>query len=196
MDYADLLAALEKTSLFDLWRLNVAIARTLEDPLKIDAIRARLCVGQAIRYFHPKENREIGGRIAEIKRSRALIRHDQDGKLWDVPFHMINLQGTESESPFPRAGRKVRRELLQAGDSVSYRSREHREVYGVVVKLNPKTAVVRLPDGERWKISYSLLSHVLDGQEAEAARHGALQTLLQREPSSQVPEFSRGNRPG
>ena len=195
MDYAALLDELEKRSLFDLWRLNAAIARALEDPRKNEAIRARLCIGQAIRYFDAKENREIGGRIVEIKRSRALIENDHDRKLWNIPFYMINLQGTGLDSQFSRVGQKVRRDSLQVGDLVSYRSREHRDVYGVVVKLNPKTAQVQLPDGDRWKVSYGLLSHVLDAQDAAASQHGALQNMLERQPSRQAPEFMGTERP-
>jgi hypothetical protein len=190
MDYAALLDALEKASLFDLWRLNAAIARALEDPRRNEAIRAKLCVGQAVRYFEAKENREIGGRIVEIKRSRALIQHDHDGKLWDIPFYMIHLQGTGLDAQSSRVAGKVRRDSLQVGDLVGYRSREHRDVYGVVVKLNPKTAIVQLPDGQRWKVSYGLLSYVLEAEDAAAARHGALQNMLERMPSSQAPEFS------
>ena len=51
MDYASLLDALGKASLFDRWRLNAAIRRVLDDPNKNQAIRAHLRVGQSIRYF-------------------------------------------------------------------------------------------------------------------------------------------------
>jgi hypothetical protein len=190
MDYAAFLDALEKTSLFELWRLNAAITRALEDPSKNEAIRAKLRVGQAIRYFEGTENREIAGVIVEIKRSRVLIRHDHDQKLWNIPFYMINLQEMVNDPPRSRVGGKVQRDSLQVGDYVSYVSRTHLDVYGIVVKLNPKTAVVQLPDGERWKVAYSLLSYVLDGEEAAAARHSALQTLLEPPLSDQAPEVT------
>ena len=83
MDYASLLDALGKASLFDLWRLNAAIRRVLDDPNKNQAIRAHLRVGQSIRYFEATENREIPGTVVEIKRSRALVQNDQDKKLPD-----------------------------------------------------------------------------------------------------------------
>src|SRR3990170_1188621 len=172
MDYASLLDALGKASLFALWRLSAAIGRALEDPNKNQAIRANLRVGQSIRYFEAKENREIPGTVVEIKRSRALVQNDHDKKLWDVPFYMINLQGAQVDFPASRA--KVRPDSLRVGDAVGYRSRTQREVYGVVTKLNRKTATVRLATGQQWGVPYNLLFYIIDAQEgiiAEALDH-------------------------
>ncbi|MFH1915231.1 MAG: hypothetical protein ABIK45_13270 [Pseudomonadota bacterium] len=164
MDYAAFLDVLDKVSLFDLWRLNRAIARAMEDPHKNEAIRAKLCAGQTIRYFDARENREISACIVAVKRSRVLVRNEHDQKLWNIPFYMINLQGTDVDLHFPRIHQKVHRDSLRVGDSVGYKSRDHHEVYGVVVKLNRKTATVRLTDGEQWRVSYGLLFYVLDAQ--------------------------------
>jgi len=172
MDYASLLDALGKASLFDLWRLNAAIGRALEDPNKNEAIRANLRVGQSIRYFEAKENREIPGTVMEIKRSRALIQNDHDKKLWNIPFYMINLQ--EAHVDFPASRTKVRPDSLRVGDAVGYRSRTQCEVYGVVIKLNRKTATVRLATGQQWGVPYNLLFYIIDAQEgiiAEALDH-------------------------
>jgi hypothetical protein len=166
MDYAALLHALDKASLFDLWRLNIFISRALEDPHKNEAMRSRLYAGQAIRYFDSRQNRESSGRIVTVKRSRALIRRDHDQKLWDLPFYAINLQGADVDIHCHRAHAKVNRDSLKVGDSVGYKSRNGREVYGVVTKLNCKTATVRLADGEQWKVSYGLLFYVIDAQES------------------------------
>jgi len=172
MDYASLLDALGKASLFDLWRLSAAIRRVLDDPNKNETIRAHLRVGQSIRYFAAKENREIPGTVVEIKRSRVLIQHDHDKKLWNIPFYMINLQGAHVDFPASRA--KVRPDSLRVGDAVGYMSRTQHEVYGVVIKLNRKTATVRLATGQQWGVPYSLLFYILDAQQgtiAEALNH-------------------------
>ncbi len=163
MDYTSLLETLNKAPLFDLWRLKAALARALEDPRKNEAVRAGLRVGQPIRYFEAAENREISGCVIEIKRSRALIQNDHDKKLWNIPFYMINLHGQNVDVP-ARAHQKVRRDLLRVGDAVGFRNRTNREVYGVVIKLNSKTASVRLTTGEQWRVHYVFLFHVLDAQ--------------------------------
>lgn len=163
MDYASLLDALGKASLFDLWRLNAAIRRVLDDPNKNQVIRAHLRVGQSIRYFETTENREIPGTVVEIKRSRALVQNDHDKKLWNIPFYMINLQGVQVDSHASRA--KVHPDSLRVGDAVGYRSRTQREVYGVVIKLNRKTATVGLATGQQWGVPYSLLFYILDAHQ-------------------------------
>lgn len=163
MDYASLLDALGKASLFDLWRLSAAIRRALDDPNKNEAIRAHLRVGQSIRYFEGKENGEIAGTVMEIKRSRALIQNDRDNKLWNIPFYMINLQGAHVDFHASRA--EVRADSLRVGDTVGYRSRTQRDIYGVVIKLNRKTATVRIETGQQWRVPYSLLFYILDAQQ-------------------------------
>jgi hypothetical protein len=76
---------------------------------------------------------------------------------------MINLQGQDAGVP-AKAHQKVRRDLSRVGDAVGYRSRTNREVYGVVIKLNRKTATARLTTGKQWGIPYGFLFHVLDAQ--------------------------------
>jgi len=163
MDYISLLDALGKAPLFDLWRLKAAVGRILEDPDKNEAVRARLRVGQSIRYFEATENREISGCVIEIKRSRALIQHDHDKKLWNIPFYMINLQEQGVDAPV-RPHQKVRRDSLRVGDTVGFRSRSNHDVYGVVEKLNRKTAAIRVTTGEKWVVAYDFLFHILDAQ--------------------------------
>jgi hypothetical protein len=161
MDYTSLPAALSKASLFELWRLKAAITRALENPCKNEAMRAGLRVGQSVRYFDETENREISGCIIEIKRSRALIRHDHDKKLWNIPFYMINLQAQDIDVP-AKAHQKASRDSLGVGDAVGYRSRTNREVYGTITRLNRKTATVRLTTGELWRVPYGFLFSILD----------------------------------
>ena len=173
---------LEKASLFDLWRLNIAIAKALEDPRKIAAIRSRLRIGQAVCYFDAGQNREFSGRIVEIKRTRAVIRHDHDQQIWTIPFYMMKLDGTDEGSHFTRTPQKMDRDSIRVGDSVGYVSREHRQVYGAVVKRNRKTATVRLSNGELWKVSYGLLFPVIEttavGVRADGNEHTRVEAAL------------------
>jgi len=189
MDYASLLEALSKAPLFDLWRLKTAIARTLEDPRKNEAIRASLRVGQSTHYLDAAGNREISGCIIEIKRSRALIQHYHDKKLWNVPFYMINLQGQDVDVP-AKAHEKVRRDLLRVGDAVGFRDRTNREVYGVVTKLNRKTAAVRLTTGEQWRVHYDFLFHILDAQ-AYSTQQAPQHQIENEVPEAEEPEQLR-----
>ena len=173
MDYSALLKALEQASLFDLWRLNAAIGRALDDPTRVAAVRRQLHPGQDIRYFAADENREVAATIIQLKRTRALVRNHHDGRNWNIPFYMINLEGVETVIRSTGDRRKINRESLRVGDRVAYLDRGNRERYGQVTKLNPKTATVRLPSGDEWRIPYGLLFSVIDGVQPDDADEGA-----------------------
>ena len=82
---------------------------------------------------------------------------------------------------------KVRRDLLRVGDTVGFRNRSNREVYGVVTKLNPKTASVRLTTAEQWRVHYGFLFHVLDAQ-ADPTQQAPQHQIKNTASGSEVPE--------
>jgi len=86
MNYSEILEELNNASLFELYRLEQAIRRSLDDPVRIRKIKDSLEVGQDIEYFEADENRLIEARIVELKRTRALVKNRHDGKLWNIPF--------------------------------------------------------------------------------------------------------------
>lgn len=51
MNYSKILEELNHASLFELYRLEQAISRSLEDPVRIEKIKDSLKVGQNIEYF-------------------------------------------------------------------------------------------------------------------------------------------------
>lgn len=165
MGHSSLPAALENAALYDLWRLKAAITLALEDPRRNEAARAALRSGQAVRYYDAAENREIPCRVVEVRRTRALVRHDHDGKLWNIPFYMFNLGARDIDAA--RQHEQASRESLGVGDAVGYRSRSNEEVYGVVTRLSRKTATVRLATGEEWRVHYCHLFRVHDVREAQ-----------------------------
>ena len=54
----DFLTKIEQASLFELYRLRTVIDKYLDDPNRLMQIRAKLHLGQKVRYFAPEENRE------------------------------------------------------------------------------------------------------------------------------------------
>nr|MBS0021078.1 hypothetical protein [Gammaproteobacteria bacterium] len=87
MNYSKILDELSNASLFDLYRLEQAISRSLEDPVRIKKIKDSLKVGQPIEYFDAEENRLVEASIIELKKTRALVKNRHDGKLWNIPFY-------------------------------------------------------------------------------------------------------------
>ncbi len=161
MNYSEILEELNNASLFELYRLQQAIRRSLEDPVRIREIKDSLKVGQDIEYFDAEENRLIEARIVELKRTRALVKNRHDGALWNIPFYHINLD--HADVGISGATGKFDRNSLKVGDKVAFKDGKGNELFGAVIKLNPKTAGV-LVGTTRWKVSYRLLSSIIEGE--------------------------------
>lgn len=155
------LQRLNNASLFELYRLEQAIRRNLEDPVRIRKIKDSLKVGQAIEYFETDENRLIEARIVELKRTRVLVKNQHDGKLWNIPFYFINLDHADVAISSPTD--QLDRNRLKRGDKVAFKDRKGHDLFGEVIQLNPKTAEV-LVGTTRWKVSYRLLSSIIEGE--------------------------------
>ena len=161
MNYSKILEELNNASLFDLYRLEQAIRRSLEDPVRIKRVKDSLRVGQEIEYFDSEQNRLIEATIEELKRTRALVRDRHDGKLWYIPFYNINLDHADIDISSSTA--RLDRNSLKVGDKVAFKDRNGNERFGEVIKLNQKTAGVLVGTG-RWKVSYGLLSLIIEGE--------------------------------
>jgi len=161
MNYSKILEELNNASLFELYRLEQAIRRSLEDPVSITKIKDSLKVGQDIEYFEADENRLIEARIVELKRTRVLVKNRHDGKLWTIPFYFINLDEADVAISSPTG--KLDRNSLKIGDKVAFKDRKGNELFGEVIKLNPKTAGV-LVGTTQWKVGYRLLSSIIEGE--------------------------------
>lgn len=172
MNYSQILEALNKASLFELYRLQQAIHRRLEDPARLRQIKHSLRVGQDIEYFEAEQNRLIEASIVELKRTKVLVRNHHDGKLWNIPFYFINLD--RADVAISNASGKLDRNSLKIGDRVVFKDRKGNEFFGEVIKLNPKTAGV-LVGTTRWKVGYSLLSSIIEG---EAGKQSAIEGQL------------------
>jgi hypothetical protein len=147
--------------LFELYRLEQAIRRSLEDPVRIRKIKDSLKVGQDIEYFDAEENRLVEANIIELRRTRALVKNRHDGKFWNIPFYLINLDHADIAISSPTG--RLDRNSLKVGDRVAFKDRTGNELFGEVIKLNPKTAGV-LVGTTRWKVGYRLLSPIIDGE--------------------------------
>lgn len=156
---------IEKLSLYEMHRLDAFIGRLTGDPLRQRQVRSLLKVGQNIAYFSREENRDIAAQILDIQRSNVRVKNLHDQKIWLIPFYMLNVDASQVTLG---SKQRVDRKTLQVGDKVSYISRTGKECYGVVTKLNSKTAGVRLASGENWRVGYGLLSYFIEGSATTA----------------------------
>ena len=143
MNYTEVMDALGRASLFELYRLNAAISNQLDDPKRLRAVKQALRVGQTVRWFDHVENRLQDARLLRINRTRAEIENLGDGKRWSIPFYQIDLDG-EDVTIATQKHQAVDLNRLSVGDRVAFKDREGLERFGQVVKLNAKTASVQV----------------------------------------------------
>jgi len=169
MDYSKIIQDLQQATLFDLYRLNIAIGQQLDNPQRIDEIKNRLKPGQIIRYFNSTENRLVEATVLKLKRTQLSVRNTHDQVLWLIPFYMVNLDHADTDLIVPtKMG--LNKSQLKVGDIVVYPDRQNNDIHGQVIRLNPKTATIKTDAGAQWRVAYEWLSLVIDGERASSPR--------------------------
>lgn len=159
-DFNSILQQIESWSLFELNRLCAAVNIALNDPDRNEAIKRQLKTGMQVSYFCSDRNRLI----AATRKTRVTVKNMDDGKRWDIPLYMLNLEGIDTSIRSVKYKGGLDKNSLKVGDLVGWNSKLGHDLYGVIEKLNPKMALVRLGTGESWRVAYSLLFTVMDGE--------------------------------
>jgi len=167
MDYTEILEALNKATLFDLHRLQSAIYQELLNPERIDAIKIQLKPGQHISYFDETLNCLIDAVVIQPKKTRCLVKNLKDGNRWDIPFYYINLDDVDTDIKPTKHQAGIPKAALKVGDTVGFKNKDQVDVYGKVIRLNQKTATIQIDMQNQWRVSYSLLFPVLDGEQSD-----------------------------
>ncbi|MBF0620942.1 MAG: hypothetical protein HQL54_03360 [Magnetococcales bacterium] len=173
MNYSQLLQELQKASLFDLYRLQAGIESMLDQPDRINAIKRRLRLGMRITYFNDQENRLIPAIVEEIHRTQLHVQNTEDGERWIIKFYKVNLDGVDTDIHSQPGN--VDRNQLKVGEMVGFHDRQQRERYGEIVRLNQKTVTLHTNHGEKWRVAYSLLFKVMEGESRGAGELGLIE---------------------
>ncbi len=172
MDYTAIITELNKASLFDLYRLNVAIHQELNDPTRLKLIKNNLKVGQLISYFDEAENRLIEATIIKLKRTKVLVENQHDDVQWNIPYYFINIDNLDTNINL-KEKEKTNKNHIKVGDHVCFKDKEGNELFGEVIKLNPKTAGV-LVGNTKWRVAYSLLSPTISVEVEENVNNSSI----------------------
>jgi hypothetical protein len=162
MDLGPLLQELSSASLFDLNRLSTAVGRLLHDSDKIDKVKARLQPGMTISYLDDASSRFVEARVLQLNRVRVLVENVHDLQQWNIPYSWVNLEGVAVALP-PGPGKLA----WNVGDSVGFKDRQNRDMYGTIISLNPKTATILVKNNGKWRVAYGHLFEVLPGTSAD-----------------------------
>ncbi|MCK4869861.1 MAG: hypothetical protein KAS93_02000 [Gammaproteobacteria bacterium] len=172
---SEIITQLEKATPFQLWRLRALIDKLLEDPNRLMHVKRKLYLGKEITYFAPEENRDITAIVINILRTHVLVKNTCDGKQWKLPLYVLNIDDLPTDV-VNNNHQKVDRLSLKVGEKVGFiaRRKGSKLLCGVVTKLNPKTAGIKILTGELWRVSYGALFYVL---EAETEKYPKQNTL-------------------
>ncbi len=57
---------------------------------------------------------------------------------------------------------KTRRDNFRGGERVSFEDRSGQSQVGTIARVNRQTATIHTDDGKVWRVSFSLLRHIID----------------------------------
>jgi len=167
LDYSNILSALENASAFDLFRLQQAIELALQDPARIVPAMASLSEGQETTFFDYQTNSERACTVLSKQRTTVTVRLSDDNSRYKVPYYTLNMAGVDVSIRRQRDASGMSRQELSIGAQVGFiNTREGEQVTGVVERLNQKSVTIRTREG-KWRVSYSMLFPVIDGEAAE-----------------------------
>lgn len=166
INFTEVVKLLDSASTFDLYRLNAAIQHMLDDPKRISAIKRELRVGQEVEYFDASRNAPARAVLLECKKTRVLVQNLDDGSRWTLPYYWLNIEHADTAIN-QSSGTGLQRHEVGVGEVLGFmNSRDNVEMYGKVIRLNPKTVTLQCKTG-RWKVPYSLLFKVISGEYQE-----------------------------
>ncbi len=163
VDMNKLYQEIEKLSLFNLKQLNNAIYHLLEDPDRNLAVKRQLKLGMTISYFSTETQKLVDAIITDIRKTMISVRNIDDHRNWNIYLSSIHLEGKDLLITKRRDIGKLDRYSLKIGDRVGFPSNDLDDVFGIIKKLNPKKAVVKLNNGDTWNVHYSYLFLITDG---------------------------------
>ena len=161
IQFNQLMAFLENASLFEIYRISVAIDNEIENPARIREARDKFKVGDKVEYFNKATNSFIAGVVLAKSIKYVSIRNCIDGANWKIPYYLLKLDSRDFDFSGPR--KSLNKNSLQVGDMVGF-NKDGVDVIGQITRLNQQTVSLVTKDNRKWRVSYSFLYSVIDGQ--------------------------------
>ena len=163
INYTHLIHELSNAQAFDLYRLNVAINKELNNPKRTLAIRKRLRLGMELTYFNDVENRLIPCKVLKINQKNVLIEELESNRPYLMPYYMLNINATDITIHETNTGGSLTANNVQVGDWVGF-DKEGESIFGVIKRINSKTVTLETNKAQRWRVSYACLYRVHDAE--------------------------------
>ena len=164
-----MIEALDGASSLQLYQLKALIETMLADPRRSIAARANLHLGQPVQFVDFRDGQMRLGKIIAMRDMQATVLEEGTKRTWKIPCVSMRYAGVERRDeqapyeppPEPVAAPTHAREFLR-GDTATFEDREGRNITGVIVRINQRTATLGTGDGRTWRVAFHALRHVLD----------------------------------
>jgi len=151
MEYSEILAHLQQSSAYDLYRLQHLLEHWLDDPNRIFRIKKALHPGDIIVYYDSAEDREVKARVLSFQRSRLLVENLHDQKKFNIPYIAVNTAALTANT-----SGGIDPKQLQIGHRVSFNDAEGVTHFGAVIELSSHSATLETEIGV-WRVGYGQL---------------------------------------
>ena len=163
-----MMEALEGASSLQLYQLKAVIEGMLADPRRGIAARANLHLGQPVQFVDFRDGQMRRGKIIAMRDTQATVLEEGTKRTWKIPclamqgYHGADRRDDAYEPPPEPASAPTHTREFQRGDTVTFNDRDGRNITGVIVRINQRTATLGTGDGETWRVAFHALRHVLD----------------------------------
>ena len=164
-----MIEALEGASSMQLYQLKALIETMLADPRRSITARASLHLGQPVQFVDFRDGQMRRGKIIAMKDTQATVLEQGTKRTWKIPclamqgYTEVERRSDQAYEPPPEPVAAVTSaRAIQRGDTVTFDDRDGRNIAGVVVRVNQRTATIGTPDGGTWRVPFHVLRHVLD----------------------------------
>lgn len=161
IDLQDAMHSLQKASDLDLLRLSTAIGHLLRNPARILAIRRHLHLGQEVDFWNTRDQRMQRGRIIAFKPDQLVVQTETPRLNWTILYAAISIDPA-AMPPQPPPERRPTRADFARGDNVSFEPQDMIARFGIIIRLNQKTATIATEDGMEWRVGYGVLRRVVN----------------------------------
>lgn len=165
MNYSEVMSTLNTATLFDLFRISIAISNELQNPNRIKAVRQAFKTGDKLTYFDEHTNGLRSGIVLEKHIKYVSLLDEKEQRIWKIPYCLLNLGNINTDIHSNRHD-KLSKNNLKNGDCVGF-NKDGMQISGIVTRLNDKTASIITADHKRWRASYSCLYKIIDADLAK-----------------------------
>ena len=162
MNFTEIMNNIKNASLFEIFRLGMAIHHELENPDRIKATRLSFKVGDNLSFFDEDSNGLRNAEVLEKNNKYVAMIDRSEKRIWKVPYCFLNIDNVDTEI-HQQPNEKLTKNNLKVSDSVGFNN-DGVQTSGVIIRLNHKTVTLVTANHHQWRVSYGQLYKIIDAE--------------------------------